>query len=211
VLAARGILPYDDEPDEAAVPPQDGADRRTAGFVIRAVARGIDVLVSVAIGLPATAVTFAVLTLIGSPGGPTEWAQQLQELTTAVVVLSLCGSTLYAALSEWIGGATLGKLACGLRVMSEDFSPPTFRGTLIRSLALFVDGIFFGIVGLFAMHQSVLQQRYGDRWGRTIVVNVRAVPESGRGAARVVVGMVVGCGIWGAFLTCASVTHVLSR
>jgi uncharacterized RDD family membrane protein YckC len=211
LLAGRGILPYEDEP--AVEPPVtvDGIDRRTAGFIIRAVARGIDVLVSFAISLPATLVAFLVLTIIGKPGGPAEWAGEMQGLTVAAVVLSMVGSTLYGAFSEWIGGATLGKLACGLRVMSEDFSPLTFRGALVRSLAFFVDGMFFGFVGLYAMQQSALQQRYGDRWGRTIVVSVRAVPESSRGAARLIVGMVVGCGIWGAFLTCASVTHVLSR
>jgi uncharacterized RDD family membrane protein YckC len=210
VLAERGIRPYDDEPDEAPAL-EGGVDGRTAGFVIRAVARGIDVLVSIAISLPATMLAFVVLTVVGKPGGPTEWVEQMQGVTVAAVVLSLCGSTLYAAFSEWIAGATLGKLACGLRVVSEDFSPPTFRGALVRSVAFFVDGLFFGFVGLYAMHHSVLQQRYGDRWGRTIVVRVRAVPQSSRGAARAIVGMVVGCGIWGAFLTCASVTHVLSR
>ena len=209
ILAERGILPYEHEPEETPAEP-GGFDSRTAGFPIRAAARGIDVLVSIAISLPATILAFGVLTAIGRPGGPSEWAKDMQGLTFAAAVWSLSGSMLYEAFSEWIGGATLGKLACGLRVVSEDFSPLSFRAALVRSVAFFVDGMFLGLVGLYAMHQSVLQQRYGDRWGRTIVVRVRAVPESSRGAARVIAGMIVGCGIWGAFLTCASVSRVLA-
>jgi uncharacterized RDD family membrane protein YckC len=135
----------------------------------------------------------------------------MEGLTFSALAWSLCGSTLYAAMSEWIGGATLGKLACGLRVVSDDFSTVTFRGALVRAVAFFVDGMLFGLVALHAMQQSRMQQRYGDRWGRTLVVRVQAVPESDRGPLRMIIGALVGCAVWGAFLTCASVSHVLSR
>src|SRR3954469_25411435 len=127
VLAERGILPYDkvvEAPPVAETAAASGEDPRTAGFPIRAIARAVVWLAARAVSLPATIAAFLLLTVIGTPGEMTEWAQRMQGLSAAAIILSLLGSTLYATLCEWIAGATLGKLACGLRVVSTDFGPP---------------------------------------------------------------------------------------
>jgi uncharacterized RDD family membrane protein YckC/predicted RNA-binding Zn-ribbon protein involved in translation (DUF1610 family) len=212
LLEERSILPYDDveEVVEAPAPGPPGADPRVAGPLIRATARGIDILAGVLISIPATLAAFVLLALLGTPGGMAEWAPRMQELSIAVFVVSFVGQSLYSTLCEWIGGATLGKLACGLRVLSEDFGPPTLRGTFVRAMAFLIDSLFFGIVALHAMQQGPLRQRYGDKWGRTIVVKHRDVPNSDRGWGRVVLGMALGCGLWALAETCSLVTRVLA-
>jgi uncharacterized RDD family membrane protein YckC len=212
LLEARAILPYDDEiePEPVPVPVPTGVDPRVAGPLIRAAARGIDMFAGILISFPATVAAFLLLTILRTPGGMTEWAPQMRELSVAVFVVSFVGQSLYSTLCEWIGGATLGKLACGLRVVSEDFSPPTLRGTLIRAMAFPLDSLFFGIVALHAMQQGRLRQRYGDKWGRTLVVQLREVPGSDRGWVRVVLGMALGSGLWALAETYSLVSRVLA-
>jgi uncharacterized RDD family membrane protein YckC len=213
LLEARSILPYDEdvvERVEVQVPPPPGVDPRVAGPLIRAAARGIDILAGILISIPATIAAFLLLVMLGTPGGMSEWAPRMQELSVAVFVVSFVGQSLYSTLCEWIGGATLGKLACGLRVLSEDFGPPTLRGTFVRAIAFLLDSLFFGIVALHAMQQGTLRQRYGDKWGRTIVVKHRDVPASDRGWGRVVLGMVLGCGFWALAETYSLVSRVLA-
>ena len=57
--------------------------------------------------------------------------------------------TAYVWLSdaEGTGGVTVGKLVCGLRVVSEARGPCTGKGALVRGLLFFVDGLFVGLVG----------------------------------------------------------------
>jgi uncharacterized RDD family membrane protein YckC len=212
LLEERSILPYDDVVEPVEVPEQrrPGVDPRVAGPLIRAAARGIDVLAGILISIPATLAAFVLLALLGTPGGMKEWAPRMQELSAAVFVVSFVGQSLYSTLCEWIGGATLGKLACGLRVLSEDFGPPTLRGTFVRSLAFLVDSLLFGVVALHAMQQGSLCQRYGDKWGRTIVVKQRDVPDSDRGWGRLVLGMALGCGFWALAETYSLVSRVLA-
>jgi uncharacterized RDD family membrane protein YckC len=212
LLEERSILPYDDavEPVEVGAPRPPGVDPRVAGPLIRAAARGIDMFAGILISIPATLAAFVLLALLGTPGSMAEWAPRMQELSVAVFVVSFVGQSLYSTICEWIGGATLGKLACGLRVLSEDFGPPTLRGTFVRAMAFLVDSLFFGIVALHAMQQGTLRQRYGDKWGRTIVVKHRDVPASDRGWARVVLGMALGCGFWALAETYSLVSRVLA-
>jgi uncharacterized RDD family membrane protein YckC len=212
LLEERGILPYDDavEPVDVAAATPAGPDPRVAGPLIRAAARGIDVFAGVLISIPATIAAFLLLVLLGTPGGIDQWAPRMQELSAVMFVFSFVGSALYYTVSEWIGGATLGKLACGLRVLSEDFGPPTLRGTFIRAMAFVLDGLFFGMVALHAMQQSKLRQRCGDKWGRTIVVKHREVPGSDRGWPRVILGTAIGCGLWAAAQTYSLVSQVIA-
>ncbi len=210
LLEARSILPNDDDPpQDAIIAPVP--EQQTAGFIIRAVARIIDVVVGILIGIPSTMAAFLLLTILGAQGSFQDWARQMQELSAWAIALSLVGSTLYAAVAEWMGGATVGKLACGLRVLSEDFGPPTIRGTFIRALSFLIDGLLFGLPALHSMQQGPLQQRYGDKWGRTIVVKLREVPGSGQSPIRMVVGLSIGCGLWGVLQTYASVSQILAR
>jgi uncharacterized RDD family membrane protein YckC len=212
VLAERSILPYDDEREdvEIATEAPGTVDPRVAGPLIRGAALGIDMLTGILISLPATLAAFVLLTLLGAPGGMTEWASRMRELSVAVVVVSFVGQSLYSTLCEWIGGATLGKLACGLRVLSEDFSPPTLRGTFVRAMAFLFDSLFFGLVALHAMQQGRFRQRYGDKWGRTIVVKRRDVPGSDRGWPRIILGVALGGGVWALAQTYSLISRVLA-
>ena len=77
---------------------------------------------------------------------------------------------LYTALSEQLGGATLGKFVTGMRVVNVDGSKVSAWGAWVRNLAFFVDGLFLGLVAYSAIARSNTGQRLGDEWGRTRVV-----------------------------------------
>ncbi|MEP6915895.1 MAG: RDD family protein [Acidobacteriota bacterium] len=212
LLAKRSILPYDDlvPPVEEVAAAPAGVDPRVAGPMIRAAARLIDMFAGILISFPATLTAFLLLALLGTPGGMAEWAPRMRELSVAVFLFSFVGQSLYFTLSEWIGGATLGKLACGLRVVSEDFSPPTLRGAFVRAISFVFDSLFFGLIALHAMQQGRLRQRYGDKWGRTIVVKHRDVPGSDRGWPRILLGVALGGGLWALAETYSLVSRVLA-
>ncbi len=149
-------------------------------FPIRAVAHLIDLVaffVVVAISGFAAGIAVIVLEFFGkvTPGA----IKSLGDSSMTTVVLCL-GLPLYNTLAVWLGGASLGKVICGLRVLSEERRPTSLGQALIRSLALYVDSMFLGIVGQQAMASSSRRQRYGDRWAHTIVVRTRSLPEHAR-------------------------------
>jgi lipoprotein-releasing system ATP-binding protein len=76
---------------------------------------------------------------------------------------------------EGIGQASLGKLLLGLRVRRETLEHAGPKAALLRNLAMIVDGLLFGLVAYMAMSGSLLQQRIGDRLGRTIVVQSKSL------------------------------------
>ena len=78
----------------------------------------------------------------------------------------------YTTLSEWLGGATLGKVLAGLRVVSANppTAGPSFRAALRRGLAFYVDALFFGLIAYSAMMRNQRGQRVGDTWAGTVVV-----------------------------------------
>lgn len=75
----------------------------------------------------------------------------------------------------WVGmetrtGATLGKRALNLRVVSTDGGPIGFGQAVVRYLLLFVDTFAFGLVGLITAKASDRRQRVGDRVAKTVVI-----------------------------------------
>src|SRR5437016_2857876 len=64
-------------------------------------------------------------------------------------------------------GATLGKLAFGLRVVKTDGTPITWSGSLIRNLLRLVDGLLYYLVGAMLIWTSPLKQGLGDRVAKT--------------------------------------------
>ncbi len=92
--------------------------------------------------------------------------------------------------SEILGGTSPGKLALGLRVISDRAGRPTLRGILLRNLLLAVDTAFFCAPAWESMRRTPLVQRLGDRAGHTVVVTSRSAPEpSLLSAPRVVLGI----------------------
>src|SRR6266568_5623663 len=80
---------------------------------------------------------------------------------------------LYFIVMEATQGATLGKMALGLRVVKTDGSPISWRESIIRNLLRIVDGLFFYLVGAILIWNSPLRQRLGDRAADTVVVRRR--------------------------------------
>ena len=158
-----------------------------AGFWIRAAARLLDLIVQLAVAFVVGALlAFAFLIggrLLGIPA-----ADMLRYLKTASpvgLIASLLGAVVYEALFEGLHGSTLGKLALGLVVLDQNGRPCGMRAAITRSLAYFVDALFFGVVGYASMRGSAWRQRFGDRWARTIVVKRRsASPQSLRSGGR---------------------------
>ena len=146
--------------------------RLGAGFGLRAGAQIIDLIIHNILGL---VVGVFVGLLIGvyavATGTPvTTLTTKLQATAPIGYILALIGYVLYHAFCEGIHGATLGKLIFKIHVLKEDGSPASIGSAFIRSIAFYVDGLFFGIVAAASMRSSELQQRLGDKWAKTVVV-----------------------------------------
>lgn len=79
----------------------------------------------------------------------------------------------YAFVMEATQGATLGKMALGIRVVRLDGSPIGWSESLIRNLLRIIDGLFVYLVGAILIWTSPLKQRLGDRAAHTVVVRKR--------------------------------------
>ena len=93
-------------------------------------------------------------------------------LLYAEVAIGFGAMAIGAAVAEWLGGATVGKVVFGLRVVTMEASDgrPSLEAALVRNLALLVDVQFFGLVAYGAMGRSVERQRVGDLWAGSRVV-----------------------------------------
>lgn len=79
---------------------------------------------------------------------------------------------LYYILMEWKLGATIGKLATGMRVRSINGGPISFKDSVIRNLMRIVDFLpVFYLVGAISIWNSKTKQRFGDRLAKTVVVS----------------------------------------
>ncbi|MEO7557304.1 MAG: RDD family protein [Acidimicrobiales bacterium] len=140
-------------------------DFERASVGSRALAQAIDVGVRF-VGL------LAVATVFGSVGA-------VQDQTTAVVVFSITGFLLlFAYPAFWearYDGRTIGKRAMGLRVVTVDGAPVSFRHTSIRSLLAIVDFLLppVGVVATWTVLLSRRNQRLGDVLAGTIVLRER--------------------------------------
>lgn len=151
------------------------------GFGIRAGARVIDTVYGLIVGLFGGVLAGIVLALLErlelvTPG----WQDRMGGFKPGSWLCSLLGALIYQWLTEGIYGASLGKLLCGLRVVTERGEPIGSLQAFKRSLAYYWDALFFGAVAYTAMKQSERNQRYGDRWAKTVVVNWREVPVAAR-------------------------------
>ena len=80
---------------------------------------------------------------------------------------------LYFIVMEATRGATLGKMALGLRVVKTDGSPISWSESIIRNLLRIIDGLFIYLVGAILVWTSPLRQRLGDRAAKTVVIRSR--------------------------------------
>jgi uncharacterized RDD family membrane protein YckC len=84
----------------------------------------------------------------------------------------------YWILTEWIFGATIGKLICDLRVVSLTGAKCSFGQSVKRNLVRTIDFFPFYLTGFLAAKFSPIRQRLGDQWAKTIVVKKVPKPES---------------------------------
>ncbi|HSA98454.1 MAG TPA: RDD family protein [Candidatus Nitrosotenuis sp.] len=143
-----------------------------AGFWVRAGAQIIDTIIHNLIWFVA-AFLFGIAIRIFSmiSGIPTSQIFANAESTSAMAfVLALIGSIFYHAISEYMYGASLGKLIFRLHVKNEHGQPISIKAALIRSCTYFIDALFFGLVAYYNMQTSPRNQRLGDKWAKTVVV-----------------------------------------
>jgi uncharacterized RDD family membrane protein YckC len=157
-----------------------------AGFGARAAARLLDMVV---VGIPVAICLFVVLLSEHDPTGHTG----IDRILSAAQLGGFAADVSYHSVAAWIGGATFGKMALGLRVRSAaKLGPCTLIRALVRSVAYYVDGLFFGFVAYGAMSQSPTKQRLGDRWAGTVVVRAGSLADGGPPGTLVVMGAVLG-------------------
>ena len=142
-----------------------------AGFRPRTLARLLDLFLHYLAGAVAAA---AVAVLIGLGAGlrgedPTPLLAKLEGFSAIGMLLSFLGAILYHTLAESLDGSTPGKRICGLVVLTESQTPCSFKAAFGRSLAFYVDGLFFGLIAYGNMSDSPMRQRLGDKWNHTIV------------------------------------------
>ncbi|MEV5443902.1 RDD family protein [Streptomyces sp. NPDC052644] len=90
----------------------------------------------------------------------------------ASFVLVLIGGPI--AVETLTHGRSLGKLACGLRVVRDDGGPIRFRHALVRGLLGMVEILIsFGVIACIASLVSARGRRIGDVFAGTLVVRER--------------------------------------
>ena len=108
------------------------------------------------------------------------WAMTLTQLDTALSAAVLIIFTVVAMVGYPVAfetatrGRSLGKMALGLRVVSEDGGPERFRQALFRALAAVIE--IWGLAGGPAVICSLLSpkgKRIGDVFAGTVVISER--------------------------------------
>ncbi|MDH6630677.1 putative RDD family membrane protein YckC [Streptomyces sp. LBL] len=137
---------------------------RPARLPSRALAVLIDLAVAVTVYIVVTIV------LMASTSSLDEAAQVA--LSIAAFLLVLVGGPI--AVETLSHGRSLGKLACGLRVVRDDGGPIRFRHALVRGAIGTVEIVMtFGVVACIASLVSARGRRLGDVFAGTLVVRER--------------------------------------
>lgn len=121
--------------------------------------------------------------MIGYLLGTMLWAMTLSQfdpaLSAAVMiiftVLVLVGYPLIFEMAT--RGRSLGKMAMGLRVVSDEGGPERFRQALFRALSGVIEiWMFFGAPAVICSLLSAKGKRIGDVFAGTVVISERAAP-----------------------------------
>ncbi len=164
------------------------------GFGRRAWGRIIDLLGGQVAGVAGGVLAGVVLVVLQLTGfGREGWEHRLDHGFLFSFLSGSTASVLGSALCTAICGASMGKMFLGLRVVSMSGERPGFLASFVRELAYFIDAFFFGLVAKGQMDNSPLQQRLGDKWGNTVVVQAASLaPGVGTSTQRAVFGVGVG-------------------
>jgi uncharacterized RDD family membrane protein YckC len=162
-------------------------------FWPRLLARLIDFAFFYIVG-SVTGILFGALLAVASGGRvPLTVLHRLSQTHVTIFIAGVLGSFAYFAICETVHGSTLGKLALSMQVVQQDGSPCRLKSAVIRELGYFVDALFFGLIGYFAMKDDAEHQRYGDQWADTMVCKRSDVPlESRQDGTRFVLALMLG-------------------
>ncbi|WP_406477076.1 RDD family protein [Streptomyces sp. NBC_01615] len=137
---------------------------RPAKLPSRALAVLLDLAVAMAVYVVVT------IGLVASTAALDDAAQLAVSIASFILVL-VGGPIAVETLSH---GRSLGKLACGLRVVRDDGGPIRFRHALVRGAVGVVEILMtFGIVACIASLVSARGRRLGDVFAGTLVVRER--------------------------------------
>jgi uncharacterized RDD family membrane protein YckC len=137
--------------------------------------RFLALLIDIAVQLTILIVAFLILEAFSLITDPAMYAA----VSITFVVLVLVGYPVIWETST--RGRSLGKLALGLRVVSDDGGPERFRQALFRGLAGVPEfWMFSGAPALISSLISPQGKRLGDLFAGTIVISERAPRESGQ-------------------------------
>ncbi len=156
-------------------------------FLPRAGARLIDTLLHIGVGAgSALVMAVMVIATAAATGSDADVIiEKIDRESPMDFVVAVLGFVAYHTLCEGLHGSSLGKMLLGQVVVTDLVKPCGLRAALIRSLAYFVDGLFFGAIGYLAMKKTRLQKRHGDNWADTFVARRTQVPISSlRGTGR---------------------------
>ena len=169
-----------------------------AGFWIRALARIVDMASGYIIGLIAGVLGGLALVILEQFSVVEHgWMTRVSEGKWALGLASIAGSIFYHTFCEGVSGASLGKLVCGVCVLSEDLTPCGLKQAFIRTVSFYIDGLVFGLVGYLEMNKILAEQRHGDHWAKTLVVPRASVTLASKpSAGRVVLAIGLGCALW---------------
>ncbi|MET7296001.1 RDD family protein [Streptomyces griseoloalbus] len=144
---------------------------RPARLPSRALAVLLDLAAALAVYI---AVTIALVTATAS----LDQAAQTAISIAAFVLVLVGGPIVVETLSQ---GRSLGKLACGLRVVRDDGGPIRFRHALVRGLIGVIEILMtLGVVACISSLVSARGRRLGDVFAGTLVVRERVpVGEAG--------------------------------
>lgn len=196
------------EPD-VDEPPMLG---QTGGFGIRFAGRLIDWVLHLMLGFVGGVIGTIVAAVLAAVGvlGP-DWLARTQEVGMGWNLFwGIVAASMYEVACEGIAGTSVGKLVLGYRVVTTDLRPCTPLKALMRSLAYYVDALFFGVVAYNAMSSSPLNQRLGDKWADTVVVKSAALPASARRSTGLVaLGLLSGIAIHALAMACSVVLSAM--
>ena len=158
VSLAGTVIPF---PEPAGQRP---APLPLASLGSRLLAQLVDLLVLVGVFFLARALFERASDAAGTAFSATDWMTLRALGATASVAL------LYFALSEALTGATLGKLAAGIRVAMPEGAAAGPGAALVRNLLRPVDAVGLYLVGGIVALTNARRQRLGDLVAGTVVI-----------------------------------------
>jgi uncharacterized RDD family membrane protein YckC len=136
---------------------------------------------------------FSLLVLAASGGHTPHWVMaRFRHPGLLGFIPGVVGYVVYNVICVSMHGSTLGKRLISAVVVQESGIRCRTVPAVIREPAYFFDSLFFGLVGYLAMQGSYQEQRYGDRWARTVVAKrADVIPEQLRTDGRFVVTLML--------------------